>query len=329
MNVASLVFATNQGLGFLAKDFYDHGIINQVGIVRHRLRKMYRDWFPDAPIVNGIKDAREVVRDADIVLFFETPFWWQLIPFCRNRKIPTVLMTMYECSPDPLPYEPDFILCPSLLDLEHFPKGTYLPVPIPDWVQFKQRSFAHTFVHNAGHGGLMGRNGTTDVIGAIRLSKANCKFIIRTQSWSLYELIRNRIGSDSRTTIEYGTVDKSKLYEGDVFLFPERFNGLSLPLQEAFASGMACMATRRFPNTEYLPHPPLIYPDSVLKDRVAKQFREIEVSTCDPETIARKIDRWSNRDISSYSLQGKEFRERMSWDNLGPKYVKFLEDRAK
>ena len=38
-----------------------------------------------------------------------------------------------------------------------------------------------------------------------------------------------------------------------MFVFPEKFNGLSLPLQEARAAGMLVLATDRFPMNTWLP----------------------------------------------------------------------------
>lgn len=116
--IGSVVFATDQGLGVLAKDFYDKGIINTVFVQPHSVRKNHYEWYPDR--VSRWEDLLE----CDALLFFETPFFWKLIPMAREKKIRTTLMVMYECTNNPLPYFPDVILCPSALDYEVY-KGLY------------------------------------------------------------------------------------------------------------------------------------------------------------------------------------------------------------
>lgn len=325
MKVGTLAFTTAQGLGFLVRDFHRHGIVTDVGIVWHGSRKNHPEWYPGALRIGGLGSAKEFIREVDVALFFETPFFWELIPFCRQHKIPTVLMTMYECTPAAFPFVPDHLLCPSVLDLQHFTRGTFIPVPVPEEIQFKQRFRARVFVHNAGNGGLLGRNGTKEVIEAIPHVKSDAQFLIRSQRPALVARAIRLAASDPRVTVEVGTIPFADLYStGDVFLFPEKFNGLSLPLQEAFASGMPCMVTCRKPNTSYLPHEILIPPSKTETVRVAPKFRKIESSTCDPKTIARKIDEWFDRDISHLSLQGARYRWTNSWSVLGSRYKDYL-----
>ena len=70
--------------------------------------------------------------------------------------------------------------------------------------------------------------------------------------------MRNR-RPNQKISIERGTRSRGRLFDvGDVFLFPDKFNGLSLPLQEAYASGMAVMSTGRYPASQWLPNDPMI-----------------------------------------------------------------------
>lgn len=354
MKVGSLVFATDQGLGYLAKDFYDNGVITDVMVVAHGKRPEHMDWYPGAEKVNSLRSQQEWRRieefasRMDAMWFLETPFLWHLLPFCRTRKIPTVLSVMYECEPRELPFQPSAIHSPSLLDKQYYPNSIHIPVPIPRWVQWKKRERARVFVHNAGHGGLKGRNGTRELLDAIPLVQSPVEFIIRSQEdigvkfdvemWSgkashynesgSGEHIRTgKIGKADVSTV-CGTIPQERLYgSGDVFVFPERFNGLSLPLQEACASGMCVMATDRFPNNRYLHPAPLILPDRyVTGQRVARGTNVFEEAIVTPEAIAKKIDTWFDSDITQYSELGKEYGGRMSWDVLKPQYMKLLED---
>ncbi len=417
MKVGSLVYATDQGLGILAKSFFDHGIIGNPLVVQHAHHVTHRDWYPYSAIVpiRGLsrEPFRQLIRDyckaQDVMLFFETPFDWGLIDYCQEKGVKTVLMPMHECTPAKLPYLPDLFLCPSMLDFRCFqvtgadgandgPLVKYLPVPVK--VEWKQRERARVFVHNAGHGGLIGRNGTREVLEAWNRAEAPAKLILRSQEPLGFGLDDQTV-RDANTgrwkglrtrTIKTGTIPHGQLYaEGDVFLFPEKFNGLSLPLQEARAAGMLVMATDRFPMNQWLPREvtcpacdgdgslmyewgktaclkiggrkvplpegswyyetpdgkdmgfktiggfcslcrgqktasPLIATAGHRKNKIGSAYREFDETIVDPKDIAAEIDDWYDRDISEYSLAGREWAETMSWAALGPKYLQVLEE---
>lgn len=295
--IGSIVLATDQGLGYLAKDFYDNGIVNLVSIHRHSVRQNHYEWYP-----NHVS-KEELLEKCDTLLFFETVFDWTLFLKAREKGIKTIIMVMYECSR--LPYLPDEIWSPSLLDQQYYPGSKLVQVPVN--VPWKLRKKAKVFVHNAGNGGLGGRNGTKELLEAMEYVKSPIKLIVRSQvdipiPKYIYDLKKD-------IEIRIGTFD-DVWSEGDVFVFPEKFNGLSLPIQEAFASGMLVMASKRFPNTEYLPNEPLIPVDGYHTESIAVEFECAELS---PETIAAHIDEWYNKDIEEYSLLGKEYNERNSW----------------
>lgn len=328
LRVGSLVFATDQGIGILAKSFYDAGVVTDVMVVRHGKRPERDDWYPGAKRITCLNDDKQLrkimdfCQSVDVMLLFETPFVWSLFDWCGFQGKKTALMVMYECMPKVLPSQPDLILCPSLLDLQYYPQGKYLPVPVTQ--RWYQRDRAEVFVHNAGHGGLKGRNGTRELMEALDYVKSPAKFIIRTQE----DFGRHSIVSKSPNVVVYsGTLPYDSLYqEGDVFVFPELFNGLSLPLQEARAAGMLVMSTDRFPMNTWLPREPLIRVSGTCTSNVSPRCNDFEQSIIDPRDIAAKIDDWYGKDISAYSQEGREWAKTMSWEALRPKYVKVLED---
>lgn len=188
-----------------------------------------------------------------------------------------------------------------------------IKVPIPSHIKWRLRKKAEVFVHNAGNGGLGGRNGTEELLRAMKYVKSPIKLIVRSQV-----PIRER--KDPRIEYQIGTFDDIWA-EGDVFIFPEKFNGLSLPIQEAFASGMMVMTTDRFPNNTYLPTEPLIPVHSYLKERTYVTFDKAKIA---PEDIAKSIDSWFGKDISEFSEMGRVFKEEYSWDNLKKRYEEAL-----
>ena len=118
--------------------------------------------------------------------------------------------------------------------------------------------------------------------------------------------------------IKYEIGDCKDLWSiGDVFIFTEKFNGLSLPMQEAFASGMAVMGGDRFPMNEWLPKDTLIPVKGYKTEILGCKF---ESAIYDPREIAKTIDKWYDKDISHISLLGKKFNEDNSWIKLKEKY---------
>lgn len=304
--VGSIVFATEQGLGVLAKQFYDHGIIDVVSVHPHTTRTNHYEWYPN-------RVEKEQLLGCDTLLFFETPFDWEFVRRAKAEGIKLILMPMYECTPDPLPVEFDVILAPSDIEHELFKGSIRINVPVS--VRYKPRKRARVFVHNSGNGGLGGRNGTREVIEAMNYVESPAQVLIRSQEGTYKS-------TDKRVAFE-GHVPWEKLYsKGDVFIFPEKFNGLSLPLQEAFASGMLVMAGDRHPMNKWLPRQPLIRPSGYRKNKITREF---DAAVYDPKEIARMIDLWYNRDITEYSRLGQEWALANSWEVLGPKYKQICE----
>ena len=330
MRIGTLAYATQQGLGYLARSFYRAGVVTDTLVVNHpHRRNMGQLWYPDCPQINLTSFSQEKAtlekfcNQVDVMLFFETPFFWELIDYCRSRGIKTVLMPMYECLPpkSKLPYQPDQFICPSLLDLQYYPDANskYIPVPADPEIEWKQRDKARVFIHNAGNGGLKGRNGTRELVEAIKYIKSPINLIIRSQVKLGYDI------HDLRVTFDYAGYPHHNLYHyGDVFVFPETFNGLSLPLQEAYAAGMCVMATNRFPNNMWLPNQPLIPVRNYDRDRVSPRCVEFDRAIIHPKDIASTIDAYYDTDISSFSSSGKAWAEMNSWEKLKPEYLDYL-----
>lgn len=332
MKVGSLVFATDQGLGILARDFYDNGIVTDVMVVAHGRRPEHMDWYPGAGRISslghdGFCRAFDFLKGMDMALFFETPFIWPLLPALKERGVKTAICVMYECMPDPLPHLPDLILNPSLLDQQYYPNGIYLPVPVnTDKVQWRQRTKAEVFVHNAGHGGLKGRNGTAELLEALRYVQSPARFLIRSQEPLDTQRKLDALNLRRAIEVQTGTVPYNQLFaEGDVLVHPHKFDGLSLPLQEARAAGMLVMSTDRFPDNTWLPADPLIPQVRSQRTRLSPRLAEIDEAVIDPKAIAAKIDQWYGADISAESVHGREWAQANNWQALKPKYLEVLQ----
>lgn len=329
MRVGTLAYDTSRGLGHLARDFHRHGIVTDVCVVVHGRVPSNEGWYPGAPRVPLGKLAREphatTVRDfcrgLDALLFFETPFDWSLIPFCREICVRTYLITMYECTPRDHP-APHRYLCPSLLDLEYFPDGVFSPLPVE--YPWRLRTRAEHFVHNGGYLGLRGREGTTLLIEAMRHVRSPLRLTIRVQE-NVGAEHQRMMAADPRIEYVAATVPYEDLYGiGDVAVVPQRFNGCSLPLQEARASGMLVMSTDRFPMNTWLPREPLIPVAEYRKAQIGGAYLTFDEAQIRPEDIAATMDRFYGTDITEYSQSARAWAEGMSWAALGPRWKEAL-----
>lgn len=305
----------------------------------------------------------EFCRGMDAVVFFETPFHWPLLQTLRG-KVRTFLVTMYECTPR-YHVRPDVYLCPSVLDLDVFADhgeeieaardigpghvvGSTLNTLWKDrpgrdgaravWVQlpveypWRLRERAEHFVHNGGYLGVrtrqggVQREGTTTLIEAMRHVKSPIRLTIRVQE-NVSPAHQRLCAEDPRVQYVPETVPYTELYAtGDVCVGAQRWNGCSLPLQEAFASGMLVMNTDRYPMNTWLPNEPLVPVRSWLKNSsIGGSYLEFDEADVHPEDLAAKIDEWYGRDVSALSRRGLEWAKKNSWEVLLPKWKKVLE----
>ena len=317
----SVVRAINSGLGNLCWEFYRHGLIDKAIIIDDG---KHDNLFPERfgentqmsglPIRNSTMDW--LLEDIDTLLIFETPYNWDILQKARKKGIKIVFMPMHEFPP--AVDCADIWLCPSDLEMNLPVSGEKVRLNVPvalDRITWRERNRAISFIHNAGGGGIMGRNGTNELISALKHTDADFDMTIRSQVYE-YDV------ADPRVTVLHENVkDYWDLWKhGDVFILPDKFAGLSLPLQEAYASGMLIMTTNKSPLNGWLPNEPLIPIESMGTAGV------FDVAIHSPERIAKTIDAWYNVDITEYSLKGKEWGEANSWETLLPKYKKILHD---
>jgi glycosyltransferase involved in cell wall biosynthesis len=332
MRVGSLCYATSQGLGHLMLWFHRAGVIDRPAVYQHPSHTNHTDWYPPGtPVIprgpSLVRQMLGVLDSVDVMLFFETPFDWSLLRECRARGVKTALMTMYEWTPARLPETPDLFLCPSLLDLEYFPSGKFLPVPA-DPSRWEKRTRALRFLHNAGNIGCREHKGTRQLLEAVPFVKSDFRLTVRAQEGRALRSMAAGCPAatrDRRVRFEYAEMPYDELWKGhDVLVAPEKYNGLSLPLQEAFAAGMAVMTTDRFPANAWLPPGPLIPTAGRSRARVGGGYNEFEECLVRPEDVAAKVDEYFGRDISDLSAKGREWALANSWEVLKPEYLKAL-----
>ena len=320
------------GLGSLSQDFYKYLEPDKTLIIYGGSNNQ-PDFFGNGirceaglPTLDQIKDF---LKDLDVFITFETPYNWNLISEARKLGVKSIIIPNFEWTTNNPPLEPDLWLCPSSLDYNIFKdedrNAKYLPIPIDRTrINFRLRTKANTFVFNNGHGGSVGRNSAREMIEAISRVKKDVKFIVRSQV-----PIDNML-NDGKTQFVQGEMSRDKLFdEGDVFVFPHKFDGLSLPIQEAMAAGMPIITTDFFPHNEYLPKELLFKDDGIGKAKLCEDCREIDMCYIYPRTLAEKIEEVAEMDLIPFSLLGNKKAEEWSWTKMLLQYKTLIQELCK
>lgn len=352
--ISAIVRADCGGLGALSRSFSDRlGFHRTVSISRHS-GEHHPNWYPRNRVADdglSVELLAWLCDGADVLLSFET-WYGDLAPrVARQMGVRTVLMPMYECCPlkGSGLEETELAICPSLLDLHEAgctpglaaARCVFLPVPFEtERIAFRRRRRARVFLHNMGHGGIAGRNGTNRVIAAWQHVKSNARLVVRHQS----PLPACLPADDRITFVSAAAAGGIENYwdlwsEGDVLLHPHRWDGLSLPIQEALAAGLPVMTTGYWPfcdaddedavgndRSGWLPPSSRQMSIDVTSTTRQRICREIVAYETTPQAIAAAVDAWYDADISAASDESRAYAERHSWRKLLPEYLRLFDE---
>lgn len=287
---------------------------------------------------NGFPDNKTVRRflsGLTHVVTAETFYSNELIRLANQAGIKTFNQVNYEFCDHlkhslPMPY---LWLMPSYWQIEEmtakFENVKYLPPPIfiNDFANARNENMSRSpdikrFVHIVGKQASYDRNGTEDVLAALKYCKEDFEIVIRSQGELKYHI------NDRRVTFDIGNKkDQSELYAGyDAMIMPRRYGGLCLPMNEALCSGLPVIMTDISPNNRILPESWLVQ----AKKKTEFMARTlIDVYQSDLQDLARRIDQIAAMDgddlmqnkIRAFNIGFTEF----SSDVIREKYTEILE----
>lgn len=283
------------------------------------------EWYSSRKNVSAVygfiknHEINPILEDTDVLITFESTYNYQLLTVARRRGIKTILQNNWEFTDylkNPALPMPDLLVNHSYWHLHDqsqlWPEITdYCPTPlfIEDFKEISEENESRIqtpmrFVHIAGRQTHEGRNGTHDLIQAIKLIPEDYDFelVIKVQN-SQVEAI-----DDPRVTIDRSSpVDEKELYRNfDAMIMPRRYAGACLPMNEALASSLPVIMTDIDPNNKVLPEEWLVPAD---KKTVFMARTLIDVYSADHEKLAEKIIEFSELSqltIDEYKKKAKE-----------------------
>jgi glycosyltransferase involved in cell wall biosynthesis len=319
-----IVRCDNGGLGILSREHVKYLNPDKVMVVKIGIYPQFPERYPGAMISVGSptdEQVKEFLKDLDVCLTFETPYNNNLYRIAREMRVKTINQINYEW----LEFfdRPDMFQVPSEWHMNAVPgPSVFLRCPVSRGaVPFRLRKCADTFLHVGGHRDTSyGRNGTQELLDAIPLVKSDVKFIVTSQS-SPDEF---RIPEDSRLDMRFGEFeDYGSLYdEGDIFVYPRRYGGQSLPLNEALSAGLPVLMPDMEPQDGFLPEAWLM-PASTRREIEVRQ--PFDMCTVSHEVIAKMIDFYAHKDITKDSWEADRLADSMSWEALLPEYRKMFD----
>lgn len=330
MNLGLIARRDNTGLGYQTLAYYKHfQPVKTMVIDLSRLNgnPQNLDWYPNEMVVDCFPNRLEMkqfLKGLDVVLMAETPMNYELYSLAREMGVKTANVENWEffdhiAKPE-LPL-PDLIIMPSTWRLQeaqifaenHNIKCVYLHHPVDrQEIPFRQRT-THKVFHIAGKPAAHDRNGTWDAL----LAYPELRVI--TQDERFATQIRSRFShSDVFTKVSY-----KRLYDmGDILVFPRRYGGNCLPLNEALSAGIPVIMPDISPNNYLLPKEWLV--PAKVRDRFIPRTK-VEIYEVNPYELREKIIQVQDN-IAEESLKADKIADSISWDNLKDKWVKVLND---
>jgi glycosyltransferase involved in cell wall biosynthesis len=276
----------------------------RTALIDLRDRRWPNDWgrYPDATVFtldNWHFDEmmmRAWLDGLDVVFMVETPYDWEMLAWAKQHGVRTVIQGNPEFYTDT--QQPDAWWWPTPWLQDRVPRGPVVPVPVPDdWeVMAGGIDDRLEIVHVAGHRARADRNGTDVMSRVVRRLDLPVKVRVYGQDGSL-------VGFKAPKGVEVelfpdGVDDRKDMYRGaHVVVLPRRYGGLSLPAQEALASGCAVIMPDVSPNSFW----PVIRVPANAHGTIHTKLGHVRLFTTDADAILRTLhDLHHDRDMLRY-----------------------------
>lgn len=325
MRTTIIVRADHTGLGIQSRNWTRLLNPDKVVIINSTPfngNQQYPEWYDGIPSVkvDGFIQTghfSQVLSDTDLLLTFEIPYNYNLFTEARAFGVKTILQNNWEFTDylrQPLT-PPDILMAHSYWHLDEqqarWPQmSRYCPTPLfmENFAEIYEQNTNRTgkvrFIHSAGRGTYEDRNGTNDMLEAIKhiAPEIDFELVLHTQTTNIPEI------TDPRVTIDRSYIaDEKEICRGyDAMILPRRYGGASLPMNEALAAGLPVIMTDIDPNNKILPEYWLV-PATKKTEFMARTM--IDVYSADISSLAVRIAQFAMMDrklLNGYKLMARE-----------------------
>lgn len=203
------------------------------------------------------------LRGVDVVITCEIFYNQNFVDLAKKHGVKTINQYNWEFADylrQPELTLPDKLVSPSYWKFREarrlWGNVEYLPTPVfvddYEWIREKNmnRTGKKRFLHIAGRTAVNDRNGTHDLIQAMRYSGEDFELVIKVQDNTVVN-----VNHDPRITIDTSSPENEAelYYDFDAMILPRRYGGQCLPMTEALCSGLPVIMTDIEPNNILLP----------------------------------------------------------------------------
>lgn len=300
-------------------------------------KEQHMEWYDSFKgyKVDGFPTNREInvfLKGLTHVLVTENPMNFYMLDACKQAGIKLFIASNYEFCDHlnnrnlTLPYK---FLMPSYWHLETMiekfgaDRVMYLPPPTDpnEFAQARETNFARRgdrpkLLHIIGTLAVHDRNGTLDLLEALKYTQSDFELTIRSQ----HQLPKEYNTNDSRVRFAVEDIkDPQDMYKDfDALILPRRYGGLSLTTNEGLMSGLPIIMPDISPNNKLLPK------EWVVQANKKGEFftrTMIDIYEVKPQDLAQKIDWLLSQDLESIKIQAFDLgHSNFSPAVLRPKY---------
>lgn len=340
MKLGLLARAEDRGIGIQTWEFHRHmhperTLVVDMGPLARGFEP-HLDRYPGATVVpfRGGQLPEHLVRPwlegLDVVYMVETPYDHRLLTWAAEGDTATVVHVnpeFFRWATEPLLARPTVWWAPSTWRKDQMPAEVeYVPqaVATDRWpVARHENAELHddrpVFVHVAGHQAVADRNGTRQLLMALRYLTAPLRLRLLGQD----RRMPSRAPTSRHVTVEShlgGLRDYWRLYEdADVLVLPRRYGGLCLPALEAMGAGLAVVMSDAEPQrTDW----PVVTVETRRSSTISTQGGPVTLVDTVPRLLAAAIDQLAMEPAVRmvYQVAGRTYALRHSWDRLAPDY---------
>jgi glycosyltransferase involved in cell wall biosynthesis len=331
VQVGLIARADDRGLGHMTWEFHRHLQPARTLVVREpgaeaRGFAPHLDRYPDATVVRfdgGLLPEAEVrawLQGLDVLYSAETFYDWHLVDWAEQAGVATVLHVMPEFFHHHVP-PTTAVWAPTPWRLQHLPAYTrVVPVPVAT-DRFPMAAPARAdqlrVLHTAGHRAAADRNGTTQLLQALRRTRQPMAVRLTTQDPALPKAALPRT-----VTLQAEVGGRAGYWDlyaaADVLVLPRRYGGLCLPVQEAMAAGLAVVLPDTAPNDWW---PALLVPGRE-RGHINTAAGTLPLFAADPHQLAQQLDQLaaSPELVAEAQQASLAWAQAHSWAELAPLY---------
>jgi glycosyltransferase involved in cell wall biosynthesis len=331
MRLAMIVRADNTGLGNQTRNLARLLKPERVMIIdmtKYNGMELHLDWYKDYESVvvknyptrpQTLKFLKGMTHLLTCEIFYNN----DMISYAKIKGVKTYNQFNYEFLDnlvnDSIP-KPDYFISPSywkLYETKAKFNAVYLPPPlfIEDFKEARATNFMRKnkkprFLHIVGKPAIHNRNGTDTIIEALKHSTEDYDLVVKTQ-FKLPQAVDPRLSYEVKNSDNFADLYK----DFDALIYPRKFGGLALPMNEALVSGLPVIMTNIEPNKRILPKEWLV-PTVKVGKFMARTM--IDYYEAEPKLLAKKLDELAKNlpdKQEAYRIGVKHFSDGILIDN--------------